>query len=720
VDRPAHPWSGVARAAAVGLSLALVVPVLAAAAVSPPAPEVDHAVTFDGVDGRATAAGPVIPMTSGSAFTIEAWVFDADTNGGWQHVLSQGQGGTAVYLGTVFGSQEVRAGDRWLNTGVDLPVGRWVHLALAVAAGSDGSQTARLYLDGRLESTTGTFGAPTAAGAPFRLGAQYTSAGAAVNEPWNGRIDTVRVWSVERSAGEIAGSMHAALPGGTPGLVAQYLANEGTGTTVHDTVAAANDLTLAGGVAWVPVATTTSVGTDSVITFPRSAITAAGGWTIPVGYASADLLVIAGGGGGGAWVGGGGGAGGMVEVSEVAVTAGDVLPVTVGAGGRGARKSSSGFVAGADGHASSIGATGATGGGVGASWTDQVAGSGGSGGGGSRSTVPGAAGIAGQGHAGGAAGSDVQPHPAGGGGGAGGEGIGGSGAASGDGGPGRTSSITGAAVTYAGGGGAGSHGVWTDPTTFTSSGSSGAGGSGGGGGGASATATGQIVRGGDGTAGLGGGGGGSGNNCGTTCHTSIGGLGGSGVVIVRLKLAVATQLGIATQPVGGAASGGALTTQPVIRIVDAQQRLFVEDSTTTVTATIVSGGGTLGGTTTVTAVGGVATFTDLTLTAAEGVDQVLRFTSTPALTAVDAQGVRVATTPSPPAPPSQTTSDLTSTSGPADARLPTSVPAGGGGPAGSLMRSAAFAMLVGALVGLRLRGVSGARGARARRHRAAA
>jgi len=69
---------------------------------------------------------------------------------------------------------------------------------------------------------------------------------------------------------------------------------------------------------------------------------------------------------------------------------------------------------------------------------------------------------------------------------------------------------------------------------------------------------------------------------------------------------------VTTQPVGGV-SGSALATQPVVRIVDAAGNT-VTHSTASVTAT--ASGGTLGGTTTVTAVNGVATFTNLTHTTA--------------------------------------------------------------------------------------------------------
>ena len=73
---------------------------------------------------------------------------------------------------------------------------------------------------------------------------------------------------------------------------------------------------------------------------------------------------------------------------------------------------------------------------------------------------------------------------------------------------------------------------------------------------------------------------------------------------------IATKLTITTQPVG-AASGALLATQPIVRIEDAAGNLV--SSTATITVYCSQGSGTLGGTTQLAAVGGVATFTNLTL-----------------------------------------------------------------------------------------------------------
>jgi hypothetical protein len=77
----------------------------------------------------------------------------------------------------------------------------------------------------------------------------------------------------------------------------------------------------------------------------------------------------------------------------------------------------------------------------------------------------------------------------------------------------------------------------------------------------------------------------------------------------------ATKLAIATQPSAAATNGVAFSTQPVIQLQDGTGTV-VAGATNQVTASLntVSGAGTLGGTLTVTAVNGVATFTNLKIT----------------------------------------------------------------------------------------------------------
>ncbi len=98
----------------------------------------------------------------------------------------------------------------------------------------------------------------------------------------------------------------------------------------------------------------------------------------------------------------------------------------------------------------------------------------------------------------------------------------------------------------------------------------------------------------------------------------------------------ASQLAITTQP-AGAVSGSAFTTQPVVAIRDADGNLT--SSTAAVTVAIATGTGALSGTTTVSAVNGVATFTNLVITGSGA--HTLTFTSA-GLTSVTSSSVTVA------------------------------------------------------------------------------
>ena len=92
---------------------------------------------------------------------------------------------------------------------------------------------------------------------------------------------------------------------------------------------------------------------------------------------------------------------------------------------------------------------------------------------------------------------------------------------------------------------------------------------------------------------------------------------------------VAGTLAMQRQP-AGAVSGAPFTTQPIVRILDAQGNLVTSGTGATLAVTAVreSGSATLSGTTTVNAVGGVATFTNLSFGGLGTGNHRLRFTTT--------------------------------------------------------------------------------------------
>ena len=287
---------------------------------------------------------------------------------------------------------------------------------------------------------------------------------------------------------------------------------------------------------WVPIEVTgMTYGTNgfyqkySATELANSFTDDSGGYLVPSGVTSVEVLVVGGGGAGsgGGNGGGGGGAGGLVYISNYAVTPGERISVTVGAGGAAQAAGTSGND-GANSVFKNITAIGGGGGGEGA-----VGRNGGSGGGGwqtgstaggtsTQTTTNDGYTSTGFGNAGGQGGSG-SPHQGGGGGGAGAVGVAGQGSGGissiptgGNGGVGKAYTIAdgSTSVTYAGGGGGG-------VTTGTDTGQGGSGGGGRAGYGSSGSYYEPVA----GTANTGGGGGGGRNDGG-------GAAGGSGVVII--------------------------------------------------------------------------------------------------------------------------------------------------------------------------------------------
>jgi hypothetical protein len=463
----------------------------------------------------------VIPTTGN--WTYEAWYYldSDDVSAGWRGLFSQ-MDTTQAY------TQRVSI---WLNSGkihvttpttnLDVPsytflANRWYHMAYA-RNGND----VEFFINGVkvLDQTVANWGT---IGPEFAIGGarQWDSNYAEIS----GAIDQVKVWSTALDQPSVQASMNTYSTSGVTGtLKAHYDFNEFESGIVRDRSGNNNNLVFNTDVAGGYLSsnfnenflleTGTAHNEQTFVKFNRTYLAASGGWTPPSGVTRYKALVVAGGGAGGKSDtgtyenGGGGGAGGYLERSLLTTSA--VVPIQVGQGGVGIVYPPTNGV-----NSSALGLT-SIGGGRGGSHgsSNNNGANGGSGGGGTNWVgMTGGTATAGQGNNGGGAGLTGDTNGgSGGGGGAGAVGGAGSGNTGGVGGAGRTSSITGTPRFYAaGGGGAG--------------GTGGAGGSSIGGAGATATGSGQV-----GANNTGAGGGGNfalGNN------TTMGGDGGSGVVII--------------------------------------------------------------------------------------------------------------------------------------------------------------------------------------------
>jgi len=229
-----------------------------------PAPARDHA--LDDAGGGYVTFGPAAALGS-ATFTIETWFnrqgagIAANTGtGGFLGVplLTKGRGeaeGSNVDMNWFLGIREsdnVLAADfEDMAAGTNHPVvgvtpivnGRWYH----AAATYDGSEW-RLYLDGTLEATLVVGQTPRYDSIQHAaLGTAMNSTGAAQGS-FDGVLDEPRVWNVARTQAGIQADMSTALTV-SPGLVARWGLDEGSGGVAHDSIASTDGTIV--GAAWV-------------------------------------------------------------------------------------------------------------------------------------------------------------------------------------------------------------------------------------------------------------------------------------------------------------------------------------------------------------------------------------------------------------------------------------------------------------------------------------
>lgn len=222
---------------------------------------------FDGTDDYVTFGDA--PELKLRTFTLECWFrregagIEAGTGSGGVSglpLISKGRGendnrtfNCNYFLGIRSSDGVLVADFEDYTSGLNHPItgktptnmGEWNHAAVTF----DGTVW-RLYLNGRLESTSGTGGE-----VPEWVSIQHAALGSALNSTGTpegafcGYMDEVRIWDYARSGNEIAASMnHEILSGG--GLRARYGFDQSSGGTLAGTTGPQGTLT--NGPMWTP------------------------------------------------------------------------------------------------------------------------------------------------------------------------------------------------------------------------------------------------------------------------------------------------------------------------------------------------------------------------------------------------------------------------------------------------------------------------------------
>lgn len=181
----------------------------------------NHALELDGVDDYVDCGN--ILTTS---YTKEAWVYISNP-GLSNNIISGGVAtGRHAFWASGANGNRLSAGHDGNWTAVmdpnPYPLNEWHHVAVTYDAGT-GDMV--LYKDGQVvSSATGQAGYSN--GNQVYIGSYNTT------DYLGGKIDDVRVWDYARSQTEIDNNKNSCLTGEEPGLVAYYIMEDGTGSSI--------------------------------------------------------------------------------------------------------------------------------------------------------------------------------------------------------------------------------------------------------------------------------------------------------------------------------------------------------------------------------------------------------------------------------------------------------------------------------------------------------
>jgi len=196
--------------------------------------------TSTGTGGITTAIPLVTKGTSegdGSNIDMNFFVGINNANGRLIADFEEGSGGSTPGL-----NHPVSGTVTTITNGV------WHH-----AAATYNGTTWNLYLDGNLEGTASP-GQPCQSQSiqPAALATSIRSNGITTQGFFDGVLDEVRIWRIARTQGEIQSTANAQIDVATPGLVARWSLDEGSGTAVNGSAGTAVNGTITGAnFAWV-------------------------------------------------------------------------------------------------------------------------------------------------------------------------------------------------------------------------------------------------------------------------------------------------------------------------------------------------------------------------------------------------------------------------------------------------------------------------------------
>ncbi len=197
--------------------------------------KVYNALHFDGVNDNAITTTLNLDNSVVGITTWEGWVYPTTNDGNYRMIMSVEDGGCDRFIAMNGGNYVIGIGlgtCLWFPVTIDL--NQWQHVAVIY---NEAAGWVKFYKNG-VEYTSSLSG--HSAAVKFGIGCSQQ---AGPTQFFQGAIDEVRVWNVERTQTQIQNSMYSELVGNEANLLAYYNFNQGTASGSNSGVTTLTDVT---------------------------------------------------------------------------------------------------------------------------------------------------------------------------------------------------------------------------------------------------------------------------------------------------------------------------------------------------------------------------------------------------------------------------------------------------------------------------------------------